>query len=249
MGKRLIKSKERVQKHGEVFTPQWMVEKMLAEPGIQAKLQDIHATFLEPSAGEGAFLTEILRQKLNYVNEVCPPVVRQREKLWLWKRNTLWALMSIYGIEYLMDNLQKARQNMMEVFCENYHRMRKRELGMRSELYRSARLIVDLNIVLGNTLTREERRGKPIIFNEWRPDETDARKVQRVPFRYGALFPDAEELPDEQIALFDTVQTFNLFTETQEEPTLAYRIVDVLKVYKQEMRAIEQGDGKDGREV
>ena len=28
----LIKSKERVQKHGEVFTPDWMVKKMLSYP-------------------------------------------------------------------------------------------------------------------------------------------------------------------------------------------------------------------------
>lgn len=45
----LIKSKERVQKHGEVFTPDWMVKKMLSYPEIQEKLQDIHATFLEIS--------------------------------------------------------------------------------------------------------------------------------------------------------------------------------------------------------
>ena len=35
---KLIKSKERVQNHVEVFTPKWMVQKMLAEPAIQAKL-------------------------------------------------------------------------------------------------------------------------------------------------------------------------------------------------------------------
>ena len=43
----LIKSKERVQKHGEVFTPDWMVRKMLSYPEIQEKLQDMHASFLE----------------------------------------------------------------------------------------------------------------------------------------------------------------------------------------------------------
>ena len=48
----LIKSKERVQKHGEVFTPDWMVKKMLSYPEIQEKLKDIHATFLEPAGGE-----------------------------------------------------------------------------------------------------------------------------------------------------------------------------------------------------
>ena len=62
--KRLIKSKERVQKHGEVFTPPWMVEKMLAHESIAAKVADIHATILEPSAGEGAFLVAILEKRL-----------------------------------------------------------------------------------------------------------------------------------------------------------------------------------------
>ena len=66
----LIKSKDRVQHHGEVFTPKWMVKQMLAEPSIQSKLNDIHATFFEPSAGEGAFLKEILHQKLNYVDHI-----------------------------------------------------------------------------------------------------------------------------------------------------------------------------------
>ena len=31
----LMKSKHRVQKHGEVFTPQWVVDKMIAIPGIK----------------------------------------------------------------------------------------------------------------------------------------------------------------------------------------------------------------------
>ena len=47
----LIKSKHRVQKHGEVFTPQWVVDKMTAIPGIKEKTEDVFATFLEPSAG------------------------------------------------------------------------------------------------------------------------------------------------------------------------------------------------------
>ena len=51
----LIKSKLRVQKHGEVFTPQWVVDKMLSIPGIKEKAENIFATFLEPSAGEGEF--------------------------------------------------------------------------------------------------------------------------------------------------------------------------------------------------
>ena len=66
---RLMKNKDRVQQHGEVFTPNWMVKKMLSEPEIQLKLQDVQATFLEPSVGEGAFLKEILHQKLGHVDD------------------------------------------------------------------------------------------------------------------------------------------------------------------------------------
>ena len=49
---KLIKSKERVQQHGEVFTPQWMVKKMLDVEGIKQACENIEATFLVPAAGK-----------------------------------------------------------------------------------------------------------------------------------------------------------------------------------------------------
>lgn len=54
---RLIKSNERVKNIGEVFTPKDTVDFMLNQPEVMAKINDLNATFLEPSAGEGAFLT------------------------------------------------------------------------------------------------------------------------------------------------------------------------------------------------
>mgnify|MGYP000541682243 FL=1 len=60
----LIKSKSRVQQHGEVFTPAAVVERMLDLPGVRAACERLTATFLEPAAGEGAFLVAILRRKL-----------------------------------------------------------------------------------------------------------------------------------------------------------------------------------------
>ena len=67
MKENLIKSKKRVQKHGEVFTPSWMVQKMLDTPGIKETCENISATFLEPSAGDGNFLQAILERKLSAV--------------------------------------------------------------------------------------------------------------------------------------------------------------------------------------
>ena len=37
----LIKSKKRVQEHGEVFTPSWMIQKMLEIPGIKESCENI----------------------------------------------------------------------------------------------------------------------------------------------------------------------------------------------------------------
>jgi hypothetical protein len=48
----LMKSKRCVQKHGEVVTPKWVINKMISIPGIKEKTGDIFPTFLEPSAGE-----------------------------------------------------------------------------------------------------------------------------------------------------------------------------------------------------
>lgn len=167
---KLIKSKNRVQKYGEVFTPDWMVKKMLSEPSIQNKLHDIHATFLEPSVGEGAFVTEILHQKLTYVDEI------SNKSNWI--KNTLWVIASIYGIELLDDNLIIAKQNLVEVLSQHYQNFYQKKLSKNTDLYKSARYIIDNNIVQGNTLKYITNSGDLIIFSEWikRGDKVSQRQ-------------------------------------------------------------------------
>lgn len=58
----LVKSKQRVTDHGEVFTPPWLVEKMLDL--VQGETERIDARFLEPACGSGNFLVPILQRKL-----------------------------------------------------------------------------------------------------------------------------------------------------------------------------------------
>ena len=66
----LIKSKRRVADHGEVFTPAWLVEKMLDM--VKGETERIDARFLEPACGSGNFLVPILQRKLAAVGEVTP---------------------------------------------------------------------------------------------------------------------------------------------------------------------------------
>lgn len=162
-----------------------MVKKMLGYSEVQAGLHDIHATFLEPSAGEGAFLTEILRQKLDYVNSLYSG---HRTN---WKYDLLWALCSIYGIEYLQDNIDIARKNMMEVFKDNF----RREAAERAEstnLFQSAEYIIEKNIVQGNFLTRKNNHNEWIKFSEWKRVDGYFYRVQRIESTFDSMFPDGE---------------------------------------------------------
>ena len=63
----LVKSKQRVADHGEVFTPPWMVEAMLDL--VKGETERIDSRFLEPACGSGNFLIQILLNKwLHEVN-------------------------------------------------------------------------------------------------------------------------------------------------------------------------------------
>jgi hypothetical protein len=62
----LIKSKKRVADHGEVFTPRWLVEKMLDL--VKGETERIDSRFLEPACGSGNFLVPVLQRKLAAVS-------------------------------------------------------------------------------------------------------------------------------------------------------------------------------------
>ena len=92
----LVKSRQRVADHGEVFTPEWMVNDMLDL--VKDESERIDARVLEPACGEGAFLQEILRRKLSTVH------ARYGKNDFERGHYALLALMSTYGIELLADN-------------------------------------------------------------------------------------------------------------------------------------------------
>ena len=58
----LIRSRQRVADHGEVFTPDWMVEAMLDL--VKGETERIDSRFLEPACGSGNFLVRVLKRKL-----------------------------------------------------------------------------------------------------------------------------------------------------------------------------------------
>ena len=63
-----VKSKERVAQHGEVFTNDREVNAMLDL--VKQETERIESRFLEPACGDGNFLAEILRRKLEVVTKL-----------------------------------------------------------------------------------------------------------------------------------------------------------------------------------
>ena len=99
--KQLIKSKSRVTDHGEVFTSEREINSMLDL--VKDETENITSRFLEPACGDGNFLAEILTRKLRVVES------RYRASQSEWERYSIIALSSIYGVEYLEDNVISCR--------------------------------------------------------------------------------------------------------------------------------------------
>ena len=64
---RLTKSRKRVRDHGEVFTPDFIVNDMLDL--VKRETERIDSRFLEPACGDGNFLSEIMKRKLSIVDK------------------------------------------------------------------------------------------------------------------------------------------------------------------------------------
>lgn len=149
----LVKSKQRVADHGEVFTPAWMVEAMLDL--VKDETERINARFLEPACGSGNFIVQILRRKLAAVE------LKYGKSDFERAHYALLALMCIYGIELLADNIAECRANVLEVFTE-YLNVREAD-----DLYRAAAHVLSENLVHGDALTMRNNDGQPITFAEW----------------------------------------------------------------------------------
>ncbi len=108
-----LSKKEKVQKYGEVFTPQWMVEKMCDElekenPGCFSP----ESTFLEPSCGDGVFILEILRRKFSHSKT---------------RLDYSTALLSVYGMEIQSDNVESCIANVIQL-CNEFFKPSKADL-------------------------------------------------------------------------------------------------------------------------
>jgi hypothetical protein len=168
---RLVKSKQRVADHGEVFTPAWMVEDMLDL--VKHESERIDSRVLEPACGSGNFLVPVLSRKFATVQ------ARHGKSEFEKRHYALLALMCVYGIELLEDNAEECRDNLAELFNAFLG------IDATDEWATAARVVLAVNIVRGDALTMTLSNGSPITFAEW--GYLGKGKFQRRDFRYDEL--------------------------------------------------------------
>lgn len=148
-----------------------MVEAMLDL--VKGETERIDSRFLEPACGSGNFLTHVLRRKLTAVE------LKYGKSDFEKRHFALLAVMCIYGIEILPDNITECRDHLLAIFAEYLN------LEEADDLYRAATFVLTVNLVHGDALTMKASDDKPITFAEW--GYLGKGKYQRRDFRLDVL--------------------------------------------------------------
>lgn len=199
----LVKSKQRVLDHGEVFTPAWVVDAMLDL--VKAESERIDSRFLEPACGSGNFLVQVLRRKLASVE------MKFGKSEFETRHYALLSLMCIYGIEILPDNIVECRTNMIELLAEYLG------VGKADDVYRAGLFIIDQNLIHGDALAMVTNDGEPITFAEW--GYLGKGKFQRRDFRLDTLTQSAAF--SEEGNLFADLGIHEIFVPTMTYPAMS----------------------------
>lgn len=140
---------------------------------VRDETERIDSRFLEPACGSGNFLVRILERKLAAVE------LKFGKSDFEKRHYALLALMSLYGIELLADNIADCRGNMLEVLADYL------KLDESEDLYRAASFVLSQNLVHGDALTMRTSDGRPTTFPEW--GYLGKGKFQRRDFRFDVL--------------------------------------------------------------
>ena len=158
-----IKSRERVTKHGEVFTAEREVNAMLDL--VKAECIRPDSRFLEPACGDGNFLSAILERKLAELRR------RYKSAHRSYEIHAVEAIGSLYGVDIMKDNVEACRQRLFNIWDREYTSICKEDCS--DETRDAVRFIISRNIICGNALTLMcvdevgNDTSEPIVFSEW----------------------------------------------------------------------------------
>lgn len=184
---RQVKSKQRVADHGEVFTAEREVNAMLDL--VKQETERVDSRFLEPACGDGNFVAEILRRKLEAAKRRAIPPKKKKPLPLEFEKQSVIAVASIYGVDLMMDNVLACRERLYDIWNAEYEAICKKEVN--EECREAIKFILSRNIVCGNALSLKvvDENGndteEPIVFSEW--SFVMGTKIQRKDYRFDKL--------------------------------------------------------------
>ena len=97
-----MKSKERIKRTGEVFTPPELTNEILDK--MPQEIWEPSKTFCDPACGNGNMLLEVFKRKL------------------LQDHAPLLALSTIYGVDLMPDNIEEMKSRFLEMIPKELHK-------------------------------------------------------------------------------------------------------------------------------
>jgi hypothetical protein len=149
----------------------------------------------------------VLQRKLSTVR------IRYGQSDFERRHHALLALMSIYGIELLADNVGECRANLVEVFAYDL------DIELGDDWYLAAENVLAVNIVHGDALAMSTMSPtpQPIKFAEW--SYLGRGRFRRRDFRFDSLTRTASFA--EEDTLFADLGKHEIFTPTRDFGTLS----------------------------
>lgn len=140
-----IKTRDRVRDLAEVYTAKEQVDAML--DFVASECRHLDTTFLEPACGNGNFLAEILRRKIQRIHKP----KGGEAGLEKFEHQTLRAVASIYGVDIDPENVKESRERMHSIIIE-HHSYKANSMRASEELRSALDAILETNIICGDTL-------------------------------------------------------------------------------------------------
>jgi hypothetical protein len=191
-----IKTKDRVVEYGEVYTSHREVSSMLDL--VDHETKRIESKFLEPACGNGNFLIEVLKRKVEVIRK------RYSSSQIDFEKYLFLVCSSVYGIDIQQDNVNECQERLLAFLAENYKKLFKKTY--KPQLIKTLKFILSKNIICGDALTlktyENDLIGIPIKFTDWsiisgnlvkRKDFIFSDLIERSSHREMPLFSDLDD--------------------------------------------------------
>lgn len=220
-----VKSKQRVDDHGEVFTAEQEVKAMCDLVATQC--DNVDSTFLEPACGDGNFLSEILDRKLKRVKKDA----KSDHIMWEWL--SVRAVASLYGVDIMQDNCMECRNRLFEKWNKAYKIACKKDCN--DETRESVQYILKKNIVCGNALTMmcvDEKQMDTDAYITFAEFKTCGKMymLKRRDYRLDVLLK-ANEKPTEKMQISLLADANDIYNYLEENPVTGEYMPKPLREY------------------